>query len=197
MYPTLARVHALAIGIMVDLACRSQAGPVTSEELRRRARLSVSYFDKIAADLRRHGLMRATRKSGAGNELGRAATQISMRDIVAAMDVPLAGAARPRARRLADGRATSRMSIDLWDAIEARQLEWLASVTLDSMVQDCLRRDRRPATAVGHPSGPSDRRDLAPHGDGAEFRVLAGFHPAGARGLARDPMNLDTRLESP
>ena len=34
MYPTLARVHALAIGIMVDLACRSRAGPVQSDDLR-------------------------------------------------------------------------------------------------------------------------------------------------------------------
>jgi len=141
MYPTLARVHALAIAIMVDLACRSGGGPVPSEELRRRFRLSKSYFDKIAAELRRQRLMRSTRQPGGGNELGRAASLISMRDIVEAMQSPLAGAAQPRKFRGATGGAVP-MSTDLWAAVESRQLEWLGSVTLDSMVMDCLRSDR-------------------------------------------------------
>jgi Rrf2 family iron-sulfur cluster assembly transcriptional regulator len=142
MYPTLARVHALAIAIMVDLACRSGAGPVPSEDLRRRVRLSISYFERIAADLRRHRLMQSTRNRGRGNELGRAASLISMRDIVEAMHAPLAGAAHPHRRRDADVRAALPMSLELWDAVERRQLEWLGSVTLDDMVQDCLRRER-------------------------------------------------------
>jgi len=156
MYPTLARVHALAIGIMVHLASRPDAGAVGSDELRQRARLSTSYFDKIVADLRRHGLMRATRERGGGNVLGRAAMLISMRDIVAAMNAPLAGAARRRAPRPANGRPTARLSIELWDALETRQLEWLASVTLESMVQQWLRRESGAPAPVAAPAVPRD-----------------------------------------
>lgn len=101
MYPTLARVHALAIAIMVDLACRSSAGPVPGEDLRRRVRLSISCFERIAADLRRHRLMRSARSRGRGDQLGRAASLISMREARRgdARAARRGGASAPAARR--------------------------------------------------------------------------------------------------
>ncbi len=196
MYPTLARVHALAIGIMVDLACRSRAGPVQSDELRQRARLSISYFDKIAADLRRHGLMRGTRRAGGGNELGRAAPLISVRDIVCAMHAPLAGAARPRAHRRTEGGPPSPVSVDLWEAVEARQLEWLGSVTLESLVQDWLRRETGPAAE----RAAAERRSqavavLAATTPNSVFSLAATLTMRGAR--RRAPSLVDALLEHP
>jgi Rrf2 family iron-sulfur cluster assembly transcriptional regulator len=161
MIPTLGRIHAVAIAIMVDLACQSRGGPVATQSLRGHAGISDSYFEKIAARLRRHGLVHTVRGPGPGNTLGRAASDISVRDIVRAMETPLAGTSRPRAFATSSHWSACRLSVDLWDELEARQLDWLESVTLAAVAGDWLLRERdadgtnRPGGGVAVPAAPA------------------------------------------
>jgi Rrf2 family iron-sulfur cluster assembly transcriptional regulator len=75
-----------AVTAMLDLALRSQSGPVVLATISRRQRISVSYLEQLFGTLRRHGLVHAVRGKGGGYLLGRSAEEISVADIIGAVD---------------------------------------------------------------------------------------------------------------
>jgi len=145
MHRTLSSTSALAVGAMADLAMQSRDGPVALSVLCQRQLISRSYMDQLFSKLRRCGLVRATRGPGGGYELGRDAAQISMADIVLAVDKP--GGPSPRGRR-ASGRPEldgQTLTCDLWNEVNARLIEWLEVITLQSLLDERCAHGRRQA----------------------------------------------------
>ena len=71
---------------MLDLAERAGQGPVQSETIAKRQGISEAYLDQLLTLLRRAGLVRSIRGPRGGHELARPAAQISLTEVLTALE---------------------------------------------------------------------------------------------------------------
>jgi Rrf2 family iron-sulfur cluster assembly transcriptional regulator len=118
----------LAVNALIDLALRESAGPVALLSISERQQVSLSYLEQMFSRLRRQGVVESTRGPGGGYTLGRPAAQISVADIVAAVDET--DDTQPRTG-LVDG-----LSTQLWRELDAVMLAHLATISLQRLVDE-------------------------------------------------------------
>jgi Rrf2 family protein len=71
----------------LHLARRVADGPVTGRDIAAREKLPADYVEQILLRLRRAEIVRSTRGARGGYALARAATEISVRDVIAASEL--------------------------------------------------------------------------------------------------------------
>ena len=130
-----------AVTAMIDLALRQGRGPVTLAGISQRQEISLSYLEQLFGKLRRHEIVESVRGPGGGYNLARRAEDVTVADIIIAVDEPL-DATQCGGKgncRSADHEHGSRcMTHDLWAALNVRMVEFLNSVTLQKLVDDQL-----------------------------------------------------------
>ena len=77
------------IRVLVTLARASEERCLSLTEIARREKLPHAYLEQLVRDLRRAGLVTATRGAAGGYHLGRDADAITMSDAVRALEGPL------------------------------------------------------------------------------------------------------------
>jgi Rrf2 family iron-sulfur cluster assembly transcriptional regulator len=121
-----------AVTAMIDLGMRQHKGPVTLAGISQRQTISLSYLEQLFAKRRRLGLGESTRGPGGGYRGGTAATEISGADIIFAVDEPLdATQCSGRANCDNDHRC---MTHELWTSLNRHMVDFLDSVSLESLV---------------------------------------------------------------
>ena len=75
-----------AVSAMVDLAQQQGEGPVPLATIAERQEISLSYLEQLFARLRRAGLVTSARGPGGGYRLARSMDEISIAEIVDAVD---------------------------------------------------------------------------------------------------------------
>ena len=124
-----------AVTAMIDLALRQNSGPVTLAAISQRQQISLSYLEQLFGKLRRNDLVESTRGPGGGYSLGKDAQDITVADIIASVDEPLdATHCGGHGNCMGEGKLC--MTHGLWTALNDRMLEFLGSVTLQSLVND-------------------------------------------------------------
>jgi Rrf2 family iron-sulfur cluster assembly transcriptional regulator len=124
----------LAVSAMTDLAMRQNTGPVALSTISARQGTSLSYLEQLFSALKRAGLVDSTRGPGGGYALAHKPEQVSVADIVVAVENFKPGEeAAPAAH--ASSQMVS-MTGSLWTAFNARVLEYLQSVTLRDLVAE-------------------------------------------------------------
>jgi Rrf2 family iron-sulfur cluster assembly transcriptional regulator len=126
-----------AVTAMIDLALRQQRGPVTLAAISDRQNISLSYLEQLFGKLRRHELVDSVRGPGGGYLLGRLARNITVADIIFAVDEPLdatncGGKGHCKVGRQ-PGQATC-MTHDLWTTLNHKMIDYLDSVSLQDLV---------------------------------------------------------------
>jgi Rrf2 family transcriptional regulator, iron-sulfur cluster assembly transcription factor len=116
-----------AVNALIDLALRETAGPVALASIAQRQGISLSYLEQLFARLRRDGVVESTRGPGGGYTLGRGADQISVADIVAAVEEPLEGG---------DEERSFGMTKALWHRLDEVMFDHMRGITLASLVQE-------------------------------------------------------------
>jgi Rrf2 family iron-sulfur cluster assembly transcriptional regulator len=141
-----------AVTAMVDLAMRQTRGPVTLAAISERQHISLSYLEQLFGKLRRRKLVSSVRGPGGGYNLALPAQNVSVADIVVAVDEPLdATQCGGKENCLDDKRC---MTHDLWATLNAKMYEYLSSVTLADLVahqngkQVAVLQDRRAVEKV-------------------------------------------------
>jgi Rrf2 family transcriptional regulator, iron-sulfur cluster assembly transcription factor len=125
-----------AVTAMIDLGLRSTNGPVALAAISQRQQISLSYLEQLFGKLRRHALVESTRGPGGGYALGRDAAEITVADIILAVDEPL-DATGCGGKDDCMGEGSGRcMTHDLWTQLNARMIEFLSSVSLKSLVDE-------------------------------------------------------------
>ena len=121
-----------AVTAMVDLAMRQTRGPVTLAAISERQHISLSYLEQLFGKLRRHRLVSSVRGPGGGYNLARVPGEISVADIVTAVDEPLDATQCGGKENCHDDRRC--MTHDLWATLNEKMYEYLSSVTLADLV---------------------------------------------------------------
>jgi len=128
----------LAVTAMIDLALRQHNGPVTLAGISQRQRISLSYLEQLFGKLRRHQLVESTRGPGGGYTLGRPAKDVTVADIIFAVDEPLDATQCGGKENCHDDQRC--MTHDLWSNLNAKMVEYLDSVNLADLVEQQKQR---------------------------------------------------------
>ena len=124
-----------AVIAMIDVALRQKAGPVALAGISRRQKISVSYLEQMFTELRRAGLVESTRGPGGGYEIARKVGDITVADIVRAVDhLEIEPVGMQRDRSATDGQQC--LTPELWSSLNQRVIEYLDSVSLKKLVDD-------------------------------------------------------------
>ena len=127
-----------AVTAMVDLALRASDGPVTLAGISDRQKISLSYLEQLFGKLRRNGLVDSVRGPGGGYCLSRPMGQITVADIVRAVDETFdATQCGGRENCRDDDRC---MTHELWATLNFKLYEFLSSVTLSDLVEKHLHK---------------------------------------------------------
>lgn len=78
-----------ALRALIEIARRDDAAPVSAEELGRLQDIPHGFLQAILADLRRSGVVIAQRGQSGGWRLNKDASEISVADVIRAVDGPL------------------------------------------------------------------------------------------------------------
>lgn len=129
-----------ALTAMIDLALREKRGPVPLAAISARQHISLSYLEQLFGKLRRHELVESTRGPGGGYSLRRKAEDITVANIIVAVDDDLErDGDEGHADLLADD-SGSCMINDFWSRVNEKLLEHLSSISLQSLCEDQLAR---------------------------------------------------------
>ena len=127
-----------AVTAMIDLALRENTSPVALAAISARQQISLSYLEQLFGKRRRHELVESTRGPGGGYSLARKSAEISVADIIVAVDEPI-DATGCHGQENCMGEDTGRcMTHDLWASLNAKMIEYLDSITLRKLVDDQL-----------------------------------------------------------
>ncbi|HEX7044765.1 MAG TPA: Fe-S cluster assembly transcriptional regulator IscR [Burkholderiales bacterium] len=122
-----------AVTAMLDLALRHNRGSVTLADIARRQGISLSYLEQLFAKLRRSGLVESVRGPGGGYSLARPPAEISVAEIIIAINENI-DATRCGGQRNCQDDAPC-LTHQLWEDLSARIYEFLNGITLGDLVQ--------------------------------------------------------------
>jgi Rrf2 family transcriptional regulator, iron-sulfur cluster assembly transcription factor len=125
-----------AVTAMIDLALREHTGPVALAAISARQQISLSYLEQLFGKLRRQQLVESTRGPGGGYSLGRKADEITVADIILAVDEPLDATGCAGKENCMGDDSGRCMTHDLWASLNSKMLEFLSSVSLRNLVND-------------------------------------------------------------
>jgi Rrf2 family iron-sulfur cluster assembly transcriptional regulator len=119
-----------AITAMIDLALREKGYPVPLSDLALRHGISLSYLEQVFAKLRQHSLVESTRGPGGGYSLGFRGDNITVADIISAIEE----VGDPQsARKVRSGVLDTQA---LWDSLNSAVFEHMKTITLKSLADE-------------------------------------------------------------
>lgn len=128
-----------AVTAMLDLAYHSEKKPVTLTDIAKRQDISLSYLEQLFARLRRYGMVEGVRGPGGGYQLSRKAEQISIAQIISAVDETIDSTR-------CGGKANCQkeqpcLTHDLWMGLSDQIRQYLDSISLhDVLTRKNVRR---------------------------------------------------------
>lgn len=121
-----------AVTAMLDLALRNGDGPVTLAGISDRQKISLSYLEQLFGKLRRNGLVDSVRGPGGGYNLARETGEVSVADIIRAVDEPIDTSQCGGNENCLDGGRC--MTHELWTDLNHHIYDYLERVKLADLV---------------------------------------------------------------
>ena len=118
-------------------AAEGEQAPMKGEELARRQSIPKNFLENILTELRRAGIVRTRRGADGGYQLARPAAEITVADVLRAVEGPLAAVQGSRPEQLAYEGAASSLP-DVWVALRASLRSVLEHVTLADLASGKL-----------------------------------------------------------
>jgi len=122
-----------AVTAMLDLTLNGSDGPVTLAEISETQDISLSYLEQLFACLRSKQLVKGVRGPGGGYYLGREPENISIADIICAVDEWVEFTRCGGSRDCQDGKRC--MTHNLWDDLSNEIFSFLQNISLSQLVE--------------------------------------------------------------
>jgi len=128
-----------ALRALIEIARRTDSAPVSAEELGRLQDIPHGFLQAILADLRRAGVLVAQRGQSGGWRMNKDADQVTVADVIRAVDGPLVSiyGLRPEAVEYNDSAAVLQ---HVWIASRRSLRDVLESVTVRQLAEGKLPR---------------------------------------------------------
>ena len=117
---------------MMDLAIHDGAGPVTLADISQCQGISLSYLEQLFSKLRKHGLVDGVRGPGGGYKLARPATDITVAEIISAVDERVDITNCGGKGDCQNGQRC--LTHELWSELSTRLFDFLNEITLSQFV---------------------------------------------------------------
>ncbi len=121
-----------SVTAMLDIAIHDRAGPVTLADISQCQGISLSYLEQLFARLRKSGLVKGVRGPGGGYRLSRPASQISIGDIIRAVDESVDVTRCEGRGDCLNGESC--LTHELWTELSHRLYQFLDGITLSQFV---------------------------------------------------------------
>ena len=131
---------------MLDLALHTGNGPVALASISERQKISLSYLEQLFGKLRRGSLVKSVRGPGGGYHLARATPQLTIADIIIAVEEPIDSRQCEGKENCAGDKRC--MTHDLWESLNETVISYLAGVTLADLVEHQRARPTPGASSV-------------------------------------------------
>jgi Rrf2 family protein len=117
-----------AVRAAVELAAAGE-GPTKGDAIARAQAIPVKFLENILADLRHAGIVRSQRGVDGGYWLARPAAEITIADVIRAVEGPLASIRGRRPEEIRYDGSSGRL-VDVWIAVRASLRDVVEHVTL-------------------------------------------------------------------
>lgn len=117
---------------MMDLAIHDNAGPVTLADISQCQGISLSYLEQLFSKLRKHGLVDGVRGPGGGYKLARSPENITVAEIISAVDESVDITNCNGKGDCQDGQRC--LTHELWTELSNRLFDFLDGITLSQFV---------------------------------------------------------------
>jgi Rrf2 family iron-sulfur cluster assembly transcriptional regulator len=121
-----------AVTAILDLAMSQTGGPVSLAGISERQGISLSYLEQLFGKLRRNALVTSVRGPGGGYLLAKSLDDVSVADIIRAVDEPMDTTQCHGKENCHDDQKC--LTHDLWAGLNDRIFEYLSSVKLAHLV---------------------------------------------------------------
>lgn len=122
-----------AVTALVDIAVYGQSGPITVHSIATRQGISVLYLERLTGLMRAKGLLKSVKGPGGGYELNRLTTEITVADIIQAIEEPVDITTCKGLENCRNGGRC--LTHFLWEELNTRIIDYLQSVTLSDLIQ--------------------------------------------------------------
>jgi Rrf2 family protein len=129
-----------AIRAAVELAALDGQGPVKGERIAQAQEIPLKFLENILGDLRHAGLVRSQRGVEGGYWLGRPADDITVADVIRAVEGPLANVRGVGPEQVEYAGSSARLR-EMWVAVRANLRGVLEAVTLADLAAGRLPED--------------------------------------------------------
>ncbi|MDF7680202.1 Fe-S cluster assembly transcriptional regulator IscR [Enterobacteriaceae bacterium ESL0689] len=123
-----------AVTAMLDVALNSESGPVPLADISERQGISLSYLEQLFSRLRKNSLVSSVRGPGGGYLLGKTADNISVGEVIRAVDESV-DATRCQGKSGCQG-GDKCLTHALWRDLSERLTSFLNNITLGELVNN-------------------------------------------------------------
>ena len=135
-----------AVRAAAELAAASGKRPLKRDEISAAQRIPSKFLETIMLELKHAGIVKSTRGAGGGYSLARPAADISVADVIRAVDGPMATVRGERVE-VVEYEGAARALRDVWVAVRASLRRVLETTSLQDLVEDHLPERVRELTA--------------------------------------------------
>ena len=149
-----------AVTAMIDLALHNASGPVTLTQISERQKISLSYLEQLFGKLRRRSLVTSVRGPGGGYNLASSTDQVSVADIIIAVDEPIDATQCGGKENCKDDKKC--ITHDLWTDLNRHIFEYMRAVKLSELVAKQLKKSSDVAVMQIHDHRPNAAKAKEP-----------------------------------
>jgi Rrf2 family iron-sulfur cluster assembly transcriptional regulator len=127
-----------AVTAMLDLSMHGRDKPINLAEISERQGISVSYLEQLFSKLRRESLVSSVKGPGGGYRLSRDANDISVSEVIRAVDERMDVTSCGGAGNCFQGKQC--MTHQLWEDLSTQLRDFLEAISLGSLVENQAQR---------------------------------------------------------
>ncbi|OUR71856.1 [Fe-S]-binding protein [Methylophaga sp. 41_12_T18] len=135
-----------AVTAMLDLSLNFELGSITLADISERQGISLSYLEQLFSRLRKQGLVSSSRGPGGGYRLSRTANEITVLDVISAVDEKVDNTQCEGKSNCHNGMAC--LSHELWQSLSDQISSYLDGISLAQVVQAHEDKKNKTADAV-------------------------------------------------
>ncbi len=128
-----------AVTAMLDLSMYGSERPITLAEISERQGISVSYLEQLFSKLRRETLVNSVKGPGGGYVLSRDAQDISVSEVISAVDEKIDVTSCGGAGNCLAGQQC--LTHELWEDLSNQLKEFLSGISLGALAEKQLARE--------------------------------------------------------